>query len=235
MVQATKEQIIANRTFATERYILSTMPVLYLPLWKTDSGESGDSFISSDGHGHLCTVTGALWTPNGRVFDGADDVVDCGALSSPTDAVTCECWFKQATDGVGFETLFGWSDGDGRDPIWLMVFADGTDLFWYLDGVRDWQATGVAVDLRGQWVHYVATYDKDAGANNQIFYRNAVAEYSVTSTGAINASTGNLQIGANRTIEDEAKGKIGEARLYNRALTSLEVQNNYIATKWRYQ
>ena len=28
---------------------------------------------------------------------------------------------------------------------------------------------------------------------------------------------------------------IGEVRLYNRRLTPLEVQHNYLATKWRYQ
>ncbi|KKL80876.1 hypothetical protein LCGC14_2000330 [marine sediment metagenome] len=38
MVLATKERIIADRQFATERYILSTMPVLYLPLHRLDSG-----------------------------------------------------------------------------------------------------------------------------------------------------------------------------------------------------
>jgi hypothetical protein len=47
--------------------------VLYLPLWSADL--KGDSFYSKDSYAHLCTVTGALWTPQGRHFDGVDDKI----------------------------------------------------------------------------------------------------------------------------------------------------------------
>ena len=75
MVLATKERIIADRQFATERYILSTLPSLYLPLHRLDSGDSGGKFISADGHGRVCTVTGALISQGGRTFDGSDDKI----------------------------------------------------------------------------------------------------------------------------------------------------------------
>ena len=93
---ATKEQIIAQRSISTERYILSTMPVLYLPLGKTDSGKSGDSFISSDGHGHTCTATSTPWTLRGRDFDGASGLLTVSDATSIQnifdDGGTIEVW-----------------------------------------------------------------------------------------------------------------------------------------------
>ena len=55
-------------------FIFDPSLVLYLPLYQPD----GASFASRDAYGHLCTVTGALWTPQGRTFDGADDIIDLG-------------------------------------------------------------------------------------------------------------------------------------------------------------
>ena len=41
-------------------FIFDPSLVLYLSLWKLD----GDSFMSKDAYGHLCTVTGALYSIN---------------------------------------------------------------------------------------------------------------------------------------------------------------------------
>ncbi|KKK51356.1 hypothetical protein LCGC14_3115780, partial [marine sediment metagenome] len=45
--------------------------VLYLPLWAL----KGSTFKSVDAYEHVNTVAGALWKPNGRDFDGSDDMV----------------------------------------------------------------------------------------------------------------------------------------------------------------
>src|SRR3989304_5596886 len=70
MVQGTKERITAHRLFATRRYILSTHPALYISGRRDFQGTN--QFLSDDAYGHLCTVTGALWTPQGYSFDGDD-------------------------------------------------------------------------------------------------------------------------------------------------------------------
>ena len=45
-----------------------------------------------------------------------------------------------------------------------------------------------------------------------------------------------LQLGAiSRGTAELWNGLIDEVRIYNRALTPLEIQHNYLATKWRYQ
>ncbi|MBI2851406.1 MAG: hypothetical protein HYX80_10305 [Chloroflexi bacterium] len=74
--------------------------MLYLPLYKRDGG----AFESHDGYGHPATVSGALWRPGGRYFDGIDDKVnlpDVPALS-PASQITLEAWFKPAqTAAIG--------------------------------------------------------------------------------------------------------------------------------------
>ena len=52
-------------------FIFDPSLVLYLPLHQRD----GSSFMSKDAYGHVCTVTGAVWTPEGRLFDGVDDYI----------------------------------------------------------------------------------------------------------------------------------------------------------------
>ncbi len=48
--------------------------VLYLPLGQEDM--QGSSIISYDQYHHSCAVTGTLWTPQGRDFNGASDRLD---------------------------------------------------------------------------------------------------------------------------------------------------------------
>jgi len=49
-------------------FIFDPSLVLYLPLYQLD----GWAFMSRDAYGHLCSVTGAKWTPQGRDLDEQD-------------------------------------------------------------------------------------------------------------------------------------------------------------------
>lgn len=81
----------------------------------------------------------------------------------------------------------------------------------------------------GVWQHVALTYDKDAGANNLIFYVNGLAQGTATETGAIANTTSNLTIGSNALIQDrDFNGLIDEVKIYNRALSSTEIQNEYL-------
>ena len=82
-----------------DRFALDPYCKLYLPLWKLD----GDSFMSKDAYGHLCTRYGtgtappAHWTPQGWSFDGVDDYLDCGSAPSldtvfGSTTLTLEAW-----------------------------------------------------------------------------------------------------------------------------------------------
>src|SRR3990167_10622684 len=100
MVLATKERITAHGLFATRRYILSTLPVLYISGRRDFQGTG--QFLSDDAYGHLCTRTGVTWGIQGGIFDG-DDYINCGNATSIASIVsnfTVLAWVKGAGNAV---------------------------------------------------------------------------------------------------------------------------------------
>lgn len=233
---ATKEQIIARREVATERFIRSSKPVLYTPLWKLDSGPSGGQFLSADGIGHVCTVTGALWTPQGRKFDGIDDVIDVGDIvfNPGTGGFTMMAWVK--TTDITLPYLIS---RYSVNPDWRMAIDNGpftAYIIWRDAGAGICVGDGVKVVNDNNW-HLLAAV-RDTTAHLGIIYVDGLFDASHADTSVdVTAPAGtSLTIGALKNDgTNSLDGTIGEALIYNRALTPLEVQRIYLATKWRYQ
>jgi hypothetical protein len=78
------------------------------------------------------------------------------------------------------------------------------------------------------WHHIVATYD---GAVLRL-YRNTVLASTANSTGNITNQSATLTIGTRGGQRFD--GKIGIARIYNKALSAAEIQQNFNATRARY-
>ena len=198
--------------------------VLYLPLHELDSG----SLMSRDACGHACTVTGALWRLNVRDFDGIDDVIDTGAWGFSGNVGTFELWVKghgtppstaqNLVDVRGDEFLaLVWSDGGaGRfavasvDGQWHWGIQAPSDVVWHH---IVWVLNGTSADLYLDSVKQGVTQ--------------TITAFSIASSTAV--GIGNLSAGG-----APFDGEIGEVRIYSRALSPLEIQQNYLATKWRY-
>ena len=80
----------------------------------------------------------------------------------------------------------------------------------------------------GIWYYFIGTYD----GTNITAYRNAIqkAQYSIAQTNHGSLVT----IGADTVNNRYFNGYIGGAQIYNRALSSIEVTQNYNATKTRF-
>ena len=209
-------------------FIFDPSLVLYLPLYELD----GASFMSRDAYGHLCTVTGALWTPQGRSFDGTDDYMDCGRGSSIdlTGALTIEAWLNIPTDSSVNAYLITKREGSTNQYM-VLIDADVKPLFLCV-GAASESITGNTALTKGRWHHLVCKTDGTTGY--------ILLDGEEDKSGAVNSPTTkavNLFIGARG--DSPAAGYlqtyIGEIRLYNRDLSHLEIQRNYLATKWRYR
>jgi len=213
-----------EREFITDPYLK-----LYLPLWKLD----GASIRSEDAYGRLCTVTGARWGLKGRTFDG-DDYID---VTTPglnfTGDKTIILWLKRSDvatsslnlignyveGGVGAKRGYGFNTR--TDTLGFDV-ADGT-----LNAVEA-LSSAMAVNT---WAHIVGVH----ASTSVVVYTNAVAGTPVAITGYTAAATNAFRIGAYAySATDFFLGTIGEAQIYNRAFSPIEIQSNYLATKWRY-
>lgn len=224
-----------NKELETERYILSTMPSLYVPLWKHD----GAAVHSDDSGGQTCTITGAVTCAKGKIFDGGDDafVVADGASIRNLATLTLISWIYPT----------GWGGADlGR-----ITEKGNSVLIFNVDTVNDnvrgvrTYATTNAVSyssansiVLNNWYHIAMTMDSDKYI---WIYVNGVLDTPVgTQTQGVDAlsdDTGNLCIGnrASDSLRGFA-GTIGEVRVYKeRIFTPLKLSNDYMITKWRYK
>ena len=209
-------------------FIFDPSLAFYAPLYEADGG----SFKSRDAYGHLCTVSGALWRPDGRNFDGVDDKInlpDAPALSPPSQ-ITLEAWFKPSqTAAIGRIVSRFPSDYHG----WSMYHSTTIGFQLYAGGSLGGAASAANTIAQGVWHHSVCTYD---GANMTVYVNANVSGSPLAKTGSIAYTALQPAIGLDNNVNWQAfNGTIGEVRIYNRALSALEVQRNYLATKWRYQ
>jgi len=210
-------------------FIFDPSLVLYLPLYRLD----GASFMSKDAYGHLCSVTGALWTPQGRSFDGSDDYVDCGNIQDLAQEFTVELWSNRSGSTCSYGCLIGidmthWSDiggfaifdqNDGRIEARIRNASESASDFLNIE-------TDVPNNL---WRCYSVTWNKPT----LTVYRNGAYVDSNTWNYDIAWNVFKTRIGRWGNIW--FYGLIDEVRIYHRCLTPLEIQHNYLATKWRYQ
>ena len=219
-----------------DNFIFDSSLVLYLPLYQLD----GASFMSRDAYGHLCTATGALWRPSGRYFDGVDDYINLG-ISSTLDLIsagTVEIWILPTPNVnrsgiIGRYITTGSETGEryaidcaGAAPYnYRFTIADGTSFNYAEVAQSDVTPTANRAE------HIVGTFDGIAVKA----YVNGRLLASVAQT--LTPVMGNtpLYIGKDGGQWGKFRGIVGEARLYNRALTPQEVLRNYLATKWRYR
>ncbi len=193
--------------------------VLYLPLYQLD----GASFISKDACGHLCTVTGALWRPNGREFDGSDDRIDLPSILTSGDWSFLMWVNSKAQDelaNVILHTAGGWNFFyGGTNANYQNKFGAEGSGYWKATTnitLNSWQMVGCAIKASDGY-HY--------------FYRNGLADGSVD--GAAHYPS-DPYIGS-RTSDYFFNGKIGEVIVYRRLLSATEFLHYYLRTKWRYQ
>ncbi len=205
--------------------------VLNLPLYRY----KGSKFKSVDPYQHLCTKTGALWTPQGGDLDGLDDYYFCGnaAALNLTTAISLEVWVNP--NAVNPDTWGRYACKWGSYHLGMQQ-NDETNVRWELAGFATTILnSGAGTVATGVFNHIVGTYDKNAGGNNRIIYIGAVNIASRVDTETLVTVAEQFTIGTlGSSLTQNWKGIIGEVRLYNRALAIQEVRHNRDVTRWRY-
>jgi len=198
---------------------------LYLPLYDHDL-RGAEAIVSKDQNLHVCTVTGALWTPLGRTFDG-DDKIDIGnpdALMNLT-AKSVLVWYKVPVQAATKYLIY---DGYLTTPFgsfyrtanqtsdWITYFKNsaGDTISLSLPFTADtWEMQGYS------WDGTTITFIK----NGEYYYKSAFSG-TLACTGEAN------------TFGKALTGVIGEIQEYNRGISvPAETKQIYNATKWRYQ
>jgi hypothetical protein len=201
---------------------------------------SGNVWNDLSGNGNNGTlVNGVGYNSNNRgslVFDGINDYVSCGdqEIFKISSTLTLEAWFR-------ITTYRNWSGIVGKSNsikgVYVMQLSASAQRvrFSYNSvspftiNIRD----GNYPLTTNQWVHSVITYH----GTNVHFYINGNFDVS-HNIGSITFDTGSgfpVTLGQDPPGTNEFfQGNISVSRIYNRALSAQEIQQNYNATKGRF-
>ena len=203
--------------------------VLYLPLWALKD----DGFKSVDAYKHTATVTGATWQPDGRLFDGGTDLIDCGK-ATPINNLSEFSWLT-------WVHITTWTSGrrvaDKANKVLQLGTVGGNQFVVIIVGAGD-DARSDTTDFYSlsTWYLVGVSYSFAGDKKPYIYVNGALANQDqVASGGALSAeATASLILG-NRNAGDRGVAcTIGEQWLYNRALPAGEQAHNYNCTAWRY-
>lgn len=200
--------------------------------WPLDEN-TGTIAEDSSGHNHTGTLMNKpTWSDNWLNFDGNNDYVDMGILDVTGESMTLSAWFRS-------DRLNNCSFHDCR----IISKAKGVlnkEHYWMVSTVRVGNKTRLRFRLKtkhttttliahsgdimeDELVHVAAVYD---GAEMRL-YKNGVEVGRRSKSGTINTNPkvsvwvgGNPKNATNRPW----RGQIGDVRIYNRVLTSQEIQ-----------
>ena len=203
----------------------------------------GTGLTTSDasGNNNTGTIGAATWTTQGKFgnalsFNGTSAMVtvpDAPSLDLTT-GMTLEAWaYPTVTGGGEVPTLVMKQNSPGTSPSHVYVLhgrAWVSDTGPLLPGTRINTGTSSVVSggnllAANTWTHVAATWD---GAVMRV-YLNGVQVASGAAIGSLINSSGQVSIGGNVIYPVEFfKGLLDEIRIYNRALSASEIQQDMI-------
>ena len=195
---------------------------------------SGSTVTDLSGHNLNGTIVGATWTTQGKygdalLFNGTSSYVDLGnpAALQLTGSITLEAWIKAAATPDDGQIVAKSNDSSGSQ---LKTTHDAGPQNFNVtvtnsSGTRVKRFSTTTRELN-TWYHVAGVYD--ASARTLTIYVNGVLE-SGTLQGTVPTANLNAAVNANigrRTGGYYFNGIIDEVRIYNRALSATEIQND---------
>jgi hypothetical protein len=191
--------------------------------WRLDEG-SGNFAYDSSGFENNATLEGNPEWVDGSIggalrLYGTGDYVDCGnnEIFDTTDELTLSIWVNTNDAGNGEHNPYI-SKGD-HSYVLKHFNGNNIEFFVYSGG---WRTATFPVDesFNGVWHHLAGTYN---GTQVKL-YIDGELRGTTNYTGAIEVSSDDINLGRNSEDTDRLfDGIIDDARIYNRALSEVEV------------
>ncbi len=207
--------------------------VLYLPFWQEDM--QGATMLSYDQYHHVGTVTGALWTPQGRSFDGDDKLtIPTHTALSPALVISIQGWIKTSKSDIPVGEQFGLVEKRqaGESDYFFAVLKSGYLRFGLFNG--GWGVCDTTSQDVGDNVFHNVAVTFDVIRGNAVFFVDGIQGDTIALPTTMVQSGEALQFGVLGGGTYWYKGQMGEWMISSRALSAVEIQHNYFVTKWRY-
>jgi hypothetical protein len=189
--------------------------------WKDLSG-NGNNGTLVNGVGYSGSNLGSL------SFDGVDDYVTVNNFNV-NNSITVEGWFNVITSS--WAPIIGNWNSNGNGDSWLLTKNSSNKMSFY---VRFNASTGDVINeiqetTNGVWQQYVGVFNN---FNLSLYKNGFLVNSKSTTTNTLHQNS--LQIWLGRFSTFYFGGNIGNCKVYNRALTAQEIQQNYNALKSRF-
>jgi hypothetical protein len=189
---------------------------------------NGATVADASGQGNHGTISNAIRVANGHSgnalqFNGTNawvTVNDSASLDLST-GMTLEAWVYPTALTTGGKTAI-MKEGSGLEVYSLYAKEDGTVPISYINDGNYVSVSGPNQLPLNQWSHLVSTYD----GQYQRLYIGGIEVANSKQSGLIQQSSSVLRIGGNSLWGEYFQGYIDEVRIYNRALTTTEVNYN---------
>jgi PKD repeat protein len=189
---------------------------------------SGTTVIDASGNGNHGTISGATRTTSGKFgralsFDGISNwvTVNDSASLDLTNGMTLEAWVYPTATMSGWQAVINKEQPGGFGAAYYLAANSDLNQPEVAIYTTDWyKLYGGPALSANQWVHLVGTYD----GSTMKLYVNGSQVSSQPQAGGIDVTSGVLRIGGNSYWGEFFKGRIDEIRIYNRALSTSEIQ-----------
>jgi hypothetical protein len=179
-------------------------------------------------------INGPTWTylSGGTFsFDGTDDNLNFSSYPNLTNNFTLSFWFRTTVIPSGYKGIVTtWTFGQPSQSSYGVQFkSDGT-----LEPVRpvgsNWNVITSSTNVtNGNWYHCTVVYN----TSGTFLYLNSILNASNSVTGNLNTPLG-FRIGSDISGTNNWNGSVSNVQIYNRALSSNEINQNFEAYRGRF-
>ena len=217
--------------------VVNTSPIAH---WKLDDGVGTMAIDSEGGHDGTLSPGGPLWV-TGQIggaldFDGINDYVDVGSFDVSGSGLTMMGWFNAEVIATDDPRIVSKANGTNEGDAWWQLSTSNSGSNRYLrmrikaGGTTTTFADSSVNLLANQWYFAVGTYDNETGDMKLYLDGVEVASGSHALGGALDTNPSiPVAIGANGTTERFFNGILDDVRVYNRALTAMEISDLFAA------
>lgn len=219
------KQVLENMGVSSTQLKNSTSLIVY---WSFDEGTGTDVYDGSGNDNNLTLNTSSMWSSTGKVSNSvlSDSIAKYGGcvLSTyPTSQITVSCWIKLTQMSTVTNTLFNYTYSSQYIGSWALYTSTNNIIF----GVRNTTKFISSIKSKdlvdGNWHHIVGTYN---GSIARVYVDTTSGVVSTSGSIALLQSTKLVRISWPGST-NHLNGNIDEVRIYNKALSSTEIEELY--------
>jgi len=201
----------------------------------TKSYPGSGSTLSDIGSGVDGTIYNATFDSSGHfTFDGTDDYINHTFDFTGLTALSVEAWAYQNSQG-SFNTIIGQWRNNNFAMSSLVLETVGSEMWFIIANGGSLFSAKKTGFTTGAWHHVVGTWD---GSTVRVYVDGSIGGTTASTSSMNNSSLptliGGIQTAAGGYVDGDWNGKVASVKSYNRALSAIEILQNYNALKHRF-